>query len=394
MTPLDRRQFLSACAAAPLLRMPPAERSLVLIQLSGGNDGLSTVVPFEDDAYRRARTTIRLERAQVLPLADGIGLHGGLTGLARLFEEGRLGIVQGLGYPEMVRSHFKALEIWHTADPRGRAGGDGWIGRLAGGAGRAGSPAGVVHLGTRLPWSLHSSARPAVVVESPSRFRWLGGREEERALGGLAEEESPSRPGDPLHRGRDRALAGLRAILGEARGVSAAMVEAARAYRPTADYPRTPLAAGLRDAAALLTGGLGTRIVSLEMTGFDTHAAQRGQHDRLMAEFDGALTAFLEDMGSRPVLVLAFSEFGRRLAENASAGTDHGHAGPAFLLGPPGIGGLHGEHPDLEKLVQGDPDWTTDFRSLYGEVLEGWLGVAMEEALGKRYPRLGIFPPR
>lgn len=395
MTTLDRRTFLSALSAAPLVRFGQSRRRLILLQLSGGNDGLSTVVPYGDDAYKRARSATRHKRSE-LHLLDGYrGLHGSLTGLASRWEKGQLAIVEGVGYPDMVRSHFKALEVWHTADRRGRVAGDGWVGRLAAQAwAEEDHPELVVHLGASTPWSVRSRTHPAVTMVAPTSYRWFGGQAEHEAYGmageglGTIETESPGQ-----HVGRDAALARLRGVLDDAQTSSRRIRAAAEAYKPGVEYPRTKTAAALRDVAALLHGGLESRVLSVRMSGFDTHAGQRSRHDSLMGELDGALEAFLTDLAGSPAgrgtAVLVFSEFGRRVQENASQGTDHGKAGPAFLLGEGVRGGLYGKHPSLEVLSEGDLDWTTDFRSLYGEVIEGWFGTQMETVLGGRHERLG-----
>lgn len=407
---LTRRTFLSACAAtglSPLVRASrplPGTRSLVLLQLTGGNDGLSTVVPYGDDAYHRARSATRHRGRDLLRLDDHRGLHGGLKRLAREWHQGRVAIVEGLGYPDMVRSHFMAYEVWHTADRRGRAAGDGWVGRLARAAwAEEDHPELVVHLGGEAPWSVRSRTHPPVALTSPTSYRWFGERPRAEPFDLAGEppsartaEDGAAGDGADEHVGRDRSLAHLREVLDDARSSSRRIREAAVAHVPRAEYPRSPLGAALRDVSALLHGDLGARVLSVELRGFDTHARQRPDHDRRMSELDGALGAFLQDLRAgghdERTAVLVFSEFGRRVSENASEGTDHGKAGPGFLIGSPVKGGLYGAHPSLDELDDGDLAWTTDFRSLYGEVIEGWFGVPMERVLGERHPRLGIVP--
>ncbi len=406
----DRRGFLvggasllggwalsPAARAARLLRDSGSERRLVLVQLSGGNDGLSTVVPFADDAYGRARTTTRLERSDVLPLDDYRGLHGALINLAAEWAEGRLAIVEGVGYPDMIRSHFRALEVWHTGDLRGRDSGDGWIGRLAeAGWTEAESAELVVHLGPQAPYSVYSTARPPLALVSPTAYQWFGDQPEAQVYGMAGEAlAQDKRDSEPRHRGRDAALARLRGVLDDARHSSLRIRRAAAEYRPRADVPREPFAASLHDVAALIHGGLDTRIFSVGLGGFDTHATQRGDHDARMRTLDAGLGAFLQDLShseeGRNTTVAVFSEFGRRLEENASRGTDHGKAGPMLILGPAVRGGLLGKHPDLTALDSGDPAWTTDFRSVYGSLIEGWFGIEQERVLGERYPLLPLF---
>ncbi|MDA1264790.1 MAG: DUF1501 domain-containing protein, partial [Planctomycetota bacterium] len=398
---LDRRSLLAGCAASTVLApwalgFGPAasKRSLVLLQLSGGNDGLSTVVPFGDDGYARAREATRHQRRDLVRLDGYRGLHAALAGLGREWDAGRLAVVEGVGYPDMVRSHFRAFEVWHTADRRGRAAGDGWIGRLAAQAWAAEDhPDLVVHFGLEAPWSLHSSAHPPVTLVSPTSYRWFGDEDTEATMALAGEALEPEEEGKSRHRGRDQALARLRGVLDDARVSSSSIRAAAERYRTPVEYPRDPLAASLRDVAALIEGGVGSRVYSVVLRGFDTHADQKADHDALMRTLDGCLGAFLADLrrseAGRETVVLVFSEFGRRVQENASQGTDHGKAGPLFVCGAPVQGGLYGEHPSLSELDEGDLAWTTDFRSVYGELIEGWFGTPMETVLGARYPRLG-----
>ena len=413
-TTLHRRGFLTggisflgglaltpsaARAARRALDSQDDGRRLVLLQLSGGNDGLSTVVPFEDDAYARARETTRMGAKDVLRIAENRGLHGALGRLKAEWDEGRVAIVEGVGYERMIRSHFRALEVWHTGQRAGRNSGEGWVGRLAQSAWKdQDHPELVVHLGRNAPYSVYSTTHPAVALESPTGYQWFGSEPEAevyRMAGGALQEEARGRPPAARHAGRDSALAKLRGVLDDARDSSLRIRRAAASYRPLAEYPRNLLGATLRDVAALTHAGMGTRVYSVALGGFDTHAAQRGSHDSLMRILDGALGAFLEDLSysaeGRETVVLVFSEFGRRVQENASRGTDHGKAGPMFLFGSKVAGGLYGAHPSLEELESGDLGHTTDFRSVYGALIEDWFGIPHERVLGVRYPRLELF---
>jgi uncharacterized protein (DUF1501 family) len=386
---LDRRMFVLGglgglgALARPLRARLPARgevgRTLVLLQLTGGNDGLSMLVPYADDAYRRARRETRVE--DVLRIDGRVGLHPHLRGLRELLERGRLALIEGVGAPEPSRSHFRSLDLWHAADPRGRAAGAGWIGRalarLEGEALQA-----VVHFGATPPFALHSSGRapvcltPALLLAAdPARSLAL------RASEGLASPDSPA----------DEALALVRSRWREARQATAMLQAALDASGGRADYPASRLGRDLRGAAALIHAQLGVRVCSLELDGFDTHRDQRVRYSRLMEELDGALGAFLADLerspAGRETIVLLFSEFGRRLAENASGGTDHGAAGLALALGVGVRGGLLGRPPSLEALDDGDPVHTTDFRGLYARCLEHVFGLAPETVLG------GAFAP-
>jgi len=386
----DRRALLRGCASLGILGLAPARRALalgrrdeaprtlVILQLSGGNDGLSTVIPYADDGYARARATTRRGKEDVLPLDDYRGLHPELVRLRSLWDDGRLAIVEGVGYPDPNRSHFRSMDVWHAADRRGRAVPEGWIGRLAAAAwGEEADPLHVVHVGGAVPYSLHSTRHPPTAFAAPETFRWVEGEEDAAAVLAQVEATPPA----------NAALAHLRETIEEGRAASRAVRSAAARYRPAAPYPASDLGRTLETAAALVASDLGTRVVSVELTGFDTHNDQRQRHDQLMRTLDEALGAFLTDLGAsepgRRAVVLAFSEFGRRVQENGSRGTDHGCAGPAFVLGHGVRGGLHGAHPSLDELDAGDLVFTTDFRSVYAALIEGCFGVRATDVLAK-----------
>ncbi len=356
------------------------DHTLVLLQLSGGNDCLSTLVPFGDDAYFRARKQTRIEAQKLHKLNDYCGLHPNLKRLAKRYDRGGLAIVQGVGYPGPTRSHFKALEVWHTADLAGKASGDGWIGKLCNSRWAASElPELTVHLGKRVPYSLHSSAHPPVAFEVPESYRWMGDERDREELEAPGERKT----GSVLDR--------LRGVMRDAQASSARIRSAAARYRPQVEYPNTPEASALAHAAALIDARLGSRVISVEFSGFDTHTTQRNAHDKLMGVLDGALSAFLDDLAGREAgdktTVLVFSEFGRRVQENGSGGTDHGKGGLLFAAGAPVRGGLYGKHPSLTKLDAEDLAHNVDFRRAYASVVE-WLGGDVETVLGAGYEPL------
>ncbi len=361
-------------------RSRDAGRTLVLVQLSGGNDGLSTLVPRDDDGYGRARSATRIEARELLSLDPRVGLHPGLARLHERFQRGELAIVEGVGYPGASRSHFRALDVWHAADPRGRLAGEGWVARTCRAAfGEERGVHRVVHIGARPPFSLHSSSQPPVAFTAPETYAWFGQwRDLEQLEQGPAQE-----PGSTLEF--------VHGMLRDARESSAAIRAAVARHEPAQAYPSSAFARDLRAGAALIQAELGVRVLSLELGGFDTHSDQRARHDRLMRELDQGLGAFLADLSAseagREALVLCFSEFGRRVAENGSRGTDHGAAAPMLVLGARVRGGLHGAPPSLEDLVDGDLVHTTDFRSVYGAAIEHCFGVQHERVLGARFPR-------
>lgn len=396
---LSRRSFLKQTGAVTLAaaglslpqvvartaraaaQTPDNGRILVLVQLTGGNDGLNTVVPFRDDAYYRLRPTLAIPRGDVLRLNDDVGLCPQLGGLRQLYDEGLLHIAQGVGYPNPNRSHFESMDIWHTADPQLRSRESGWLGRaLQSDAGLA-----ALHLdGTPLPLALRSTGPDVASIDSIEDFRLPGG--------------------DPALRG---AIEGLLAATPDGAGedwqfVRRTAVDAvAHARRldhlPAGErgtYPDYGLARRLREIARLISADFGPRIYYTSLSGFDTHARQKTIHPRLMSELGDSLRAFFDDLRGQGlaerVALLTFSEFGRRCAENASYGTDHGAAAPVLLAGPAVRAGLSGPSPDLSSLADGDVPHAIDFRRVYATLLDSWLRVPSTPILNGTFDPLPI----
>jgi uncharacterized protein (DUF1501 family) len=393
---IDRRELL-ACGALGALAWPLGAgagragaangRTLVLVQLSGGNDGLSTVVPYADDLYRGARPELGIAQGDVHVLDDYRGLNRGLERLFATWEAGKLALIEGVGYPDASRSHFASMDVWHAGDPRGRKAGEGWVGRLvARGLEAPVDPNLVIHVGTEVPYALHSRTHPPASFALPQSYRWVGGEAEVAAYAQAVEEEATA------DEGSDSSLAYLRSMLRSAQGSSERVRRAAADYRTDVEYPATPLGMALRNVAALLAAEIGTRVFSVELASFDTHTNQRSDHDSLMRTLDGALGAFLEDLGQsevgRSTVVLAYSEFGRRVKENGTGGTDHGLAGPVLLAGDAVRGGLYGAPASLAELDGGDLTHTTDFRRVYATLIERWFDADSEEVLGAPFEPL------
>lgn len=389
MTSLSRRTLLTrgvgALGAASLSAWPALasdddgrdDTTLVLLELRGGNDGLNTVVPFADDAYHALRKHTRIKPADVRRIDDYRGFHPALGALSRRYAEGGVAVLQGVGYPNGNLSHFKSLEIWHTADLRGRNGADGWVGRLASTTWPKDTlPERTVHIGPETPYSLSSVTHPPVAFHSPDTYRWLGDRDAESFLGDRG-----------LESGRG-VLDRVRGVMRDARSSSRRILRSVRRYETRVEYPGTAIARTLRDAAALISSGLGSRVISVRYGSFDTHANQAYDQNDLFRKLDPALDAFLTDLGrtqaGRKTLVLAYSEFGRRARENGSGGTDHGKAGVMFALGAPVEGGLYGEYPSLTDLDQNDLRFGLDFRSAYATAIRH-LGGSSELVLGQGF---------
>ncbi len=362
------------------------ERILVVLQLEGGHDGLSAVVPYADDNYAKARRATRVAADQVLKLDDYLGLHPGLVRLRRRYDQQEVSIVQGVGYPNPNRSHFRSMDIWHSADSARLAPRHGWLGRYADRAfpGVFDPTLAVVIGGEQTPLALRGKNHGALCLRRPEELRWTADQrlaKTYRKINKLAEHDSD----DSLNLVARTAL--------DTDEAAETVLSLAR-RRAGTDYPSTPLAASLQMVANLIAGGLTTRVYYVVQRGFDTHSGQRQRHDRLMSELDGAIDAFQRDLAEQRngqrVLTLAFSEFGRRVAENASGGTDHGAAGPLFLFGPAVAPGVIGQHPSLaaSDLDRGDLAHAIDFRCVYAAVLERWLGLPHGAVLDKTFAPL------
>ena len=354
---------------------PQSERVLVVVQLTGGNDGLNTVVPLRQDAYHRLRPTLAVGPRKALALDGEFGLNPAMPAAARLFADGKLAVVHGVGFPGPSRSHFRSMEVWHTADPDKPPGDVGWLGRLADQlAQRDPAAMPLLHIGSGpLPLSARAQRAVPPSFESEHSFRLTAPHPQFpsnwRALADLP------RDGDRAFV-RDTARAAQSAV--ERLSLLASKPE-------RAEYPSFELAARLRLVARLVAGGFGTRLFALELGNFDTHARQARTHEDLLRQLSESLAAFEKDLAahgwSERVTTLVFSEFGRRTAENASLGTDHGAGGPVLLVGGGVRGGLHGTPPDLEHLVDGDVPHTVDLRALYAGLETHWLGLSPSSAL-------------
>ena len=389
--------LLSLSGAAPALLARAAHAAaaqdrrdtvLVVVQLSGGNDGLNTVVPYADDAYARNRRTLRLTGKDVIKINDDVGFHPKMTGFARLLKEGRLSVVQGVGYPKSNRSHEQAMLDWHTARPAEPQCPTGWIGRAIDNACRddeARVP-GVFVGPIGRPFAL--TARKAVVPSIRS-----AGDLTLRAGGGARGTARRGADGNPLADHVRRAARGAHAI---SRKVRAVLAEAPGTHR----HPPHGLAAHLKTVAELIRADVGIRIFFTELGGggiggFDNHANQRDNHAALLGQLSDSLAAFADDLARhkclRRVAVMTFSEFGRTVTENGRRGTGHGAAAPVFLVGGRLRAGLIGKRPSLTDLDQDAPKFHTDFRRLYATVLGQWLGLDAEAALGAKLKPLDLF---
>ena len=381
----------------------PDDRVLVVIQMGGGNDGLNTVVPHAMDDYYRARNTIAVPGKNVLRLNDVIGLHPNLAKLKEIYDAGNLAVIQGVGYPNPDRSHFRSMEIWHTADPKSKSVQYGWLGRYLDNAcpgcdprhNRI-NPMGGINIGGYMPQALKSERGLSIALDNPDSFRWMPLSTEDRdAKQAAATFEKLNRVVTAnLNDPQVARLDFLSRVAMNAELSSDRIREVTRKYKGGVTYPTSNLGRQLQLVAQMIGGGLDTRVFYVSMGGFDTHANEKTTHDRLMTELAEGVETFYRDLKEQGnlgrVLTMTFSEFGRRVAENASGGTDHGTAAPMFVIGDRIKGGVFGEHPGLDpaNLDRGDLKFGTDFRSVYATILENWLGAKAEPILGQKFAKL------
>jgi uncharacterized protein (DUF1501 family) len=385
---------------------------LIVLQLAGGNDGLNTLVPFADDAYHNARPRIAKKEKDIIKLSDHVGLNSAMPFLGSMFKEGNLGIVQGVGYPNPNRSHFVSTSIWETADTSNKSP-TGWLGRYFDNACPGADPTVGISFNKTQPESFGALKNPGVCLSSPELYRWFhGGGEKARAdefFASLNQPDSAEADEDPSEGGsiampgggkiggiKDEGnLAFLERVALDAQVSSKTILEVAAKHKTKVPYDGSPLARNLNLVARMIAGGMPTRVYYVSHGGFDTHNQQLNSHDRLLGQLDSALKSFFTDLkqqgNDKRVTLMTFSEFGRRVSENASAGTDHGKASCLFVAGPAVNGGLHGKHPSLTDLAEGDIKHQVDFRSVYGSLLKDWLKAPdLKPILGSSYPKLDL----
>lgn len=415
----DTFSALQADAAASATQVATGKDStiLVVLQMAGGNDGINTVVPYANDFYHKARPKIGLKAGEILKVNDEIGLHGALKGFKDLYDGGQLSIVQGVGYPNPNRSHFRSTEIWQTASDSEQVEKHGWLGRYFDNDCSGSDPAVGVTIGSQLPEAFFAAKPKGVCFSNPQNYRFIAnGSETEESYKKLNELEN-SGPGmapemsspDAENSGGSIAMlpAGMPMTGGRAIDfISRTALDAqhssdeiravAARVQNQAEYPNSPLAGSLKLVAKLIGGGLPTRVYYVSQGGYDTHTNQIATQQRLLQDLGDSVKAFVDDMkvqgNMQRVLVMTFSEFGRRVAENANGGTDHGAAAPMFIVGNNVKAGLQGKYPSLapQDLFQGDVKFNMDFRSVYAGVLEDWLHTKSAPILGRQFVPLKL----
>jgi len=374
-------------SSAGALAAAPQDRTLVIIQMAGGNDGLNTVVPYDDPTYLSVRPTLQIDPSSVLPLSNGLGLNPVMTSLKNVWDAGQLAVIEGVGYPNPTYSHFDSMAIWQTAAPKGEFN-DGWLGRYFSQSGAESNAlfAGL-DVGSALAPMLHSQSVTVPVVETPSAYKLtLDPRDAQARLEAWDDMQTAAKA-------RDRYLPTIGSAALEAYAGSQALTSAVGAYQPAVTYGKDPLSGSLRLLASIIVGQPGTKVGYATIGGFDTHSNERKTQDALLQTMSDALANFQADLTAHgmadSVLVATWTEFGRRVKENGSQGTDHGDGNPMFVMGNAVQSGIYGDVPDLTNLdANGSVQWSTDFRSVYATLLEHWLGVDSSSILGGRFATL------
>jgi len=382
--------FQATALAAPDSDQPGGKQTvLVVVQLSGGNDGLNTVIPFRDPDYLAARPVLKPDSAAVKKINADIAFAPSATGFAQLLEQGQLAVLQGVGYAKPNRSHFESMDIWHKAT----AASDqpyGWLGRTVPKLGTAGTALQIG--GDPAPLCLKGPTGPAPALKSLADYQLRvkengDDPDKRRVIEHLADSTKGTESGSLRDLLRKSAQQSYRS--------AASLRRVNQRYDTPVTYPAKQLGQQLKLVAQLIDAGVSERIYYTALGGFDTHADQSLFHPNLISELSDSLAAFHADLKhhghDKRVVVLTFSEFGRRVKENGSKGTDHGAAGPVFVSGGAIKGGLHGEHPSLTDLDDGDLKFHTDFRRIYATLLDDWLGVSSQDLLGEQFAKLNLW---
>jgi uncharacterized protein (DUF1501 family) len=399
--PTSRRDFLKTSVLASSLLFVPKflhaldqqglqplrnsnGRRLVVVQLGGGNDGLNTIIPYRNDVYYQARPTLGIrEQSGILALGQDLGFNPAMTQLKGLYDQGQVGILNAVGYPNPDRSHFRSMDIWQSASDADKYVGTGWLGRyLDAACSDCHLPYAGLELDDTLSLAMKGSTRKGLALKNPEKFHQLT---QNRFIAQVSREKAPATTSSELDY--------LYKTLAETASSAEYLYQSSKVYKSGVAYPNTEFGKSLKTTAELINSGIESRVFYASLTGFDTHVRQEEQQGKLLGDLSSGLGAFAEDLQKAgnfdDTLVMVFSEFGRRVGQNASNGTDHGTANNVLLLG----GGLKRQGilnaaPDLLNLDDGDLRYQLDFRSIYATVLRDWLGADDQLILGREFARL------
>jgi uncharacterized protein (DUF1501 family) len=393
---IKRRRFIQTSSLASAALMVPnflkalqtpqqlnGNKVLVILQLSGGNDGLNTIIPARNDIYYKSRPRLGIQRDKALSLTEDASIHPSLTALKSLYDDGSLGILNSVGYPNPDRSHFRSMDVWHTASNSNEYLQTGWIGRyLDAKCSGSDKPTYALEMDDVLSLALKGEHSKGLATKDPRRLYNESNEKFFRELSSAHSETDANQPLGYLYKTMAETVSSAEYIFQQSR------------LRPTTSvYPNSEIGRNLKTIASLIFSDINTKVYYLSIGSFDTHVAQDGQQRRLFAEMNEAIDAFVKDLKANhrfdDVILMTFSEFGRRVSQNASGGTDHGTANNMFLIGG-GLKqkGLINELPDLNDLDAGDLKYKIDFKNVYATVLKKWLDANDTMILGKQYQYL------
>ncbi|MFN8260199.1 MAG: DUF1501 domain-containing protein [Chitinophagales bacterium] len=391
---MKRRNFLKTTALASAATMLPkfikasekniaetSDKILVIVQLTGGNDGLNTVVPFQNDLYYKARPQISIGKNEVLKLNDQLGLNPNMEGFKKLFDDGKLCLINNVGYPDPDRSHFRSMDIWHTASNSNEYKTTGWLGRyLDEQCGDCDKPTQILEMDDTLSLALKGTNVKGLAIKAPKR---LYGTTTNPFINQLSKQHLP---GDHQHDNAEY----LYKTLAETVSSAEYLYQTSKIFHSAATYPNHQFGKSMKTISELIISGVNTKVYYVSLGSFDTHFNQQKRQGELLHQLAETIKVFMDDLKSNgranEVLLMTFSEFGRRVAENASLGTDHGTASQIFLIGNNLKGkGVYNEAPNLEDLDDGDLKFTVDFKNIYATLLRKWLQTDSDKILGNKF---------
>src|SRR6476469_5496685 len=365
--------------------MPPGNKVVVVLQLSGGNDGLNTVIPVRNDIYYKSRPRLGIERNNALSITDEMGLHPALNCFANAFHDGSLGILNSVGYPNPDRSHFRSMDIWQTGSNSNEYLNSGWIGRyLDAQCSGCERPTQALEVDDVLSLALKGANMNGLACKDPRRLFGTANEKFFKEVAKTHGDHDDEKPVEYLYKTMAETISSADYIFKQS-----------RLHPTTANYPNTELGKNLKTIASLIFSDINTSVYYVSLGSFDTHVNQEAQQQRLFKEMNDAVGSFVKDLTAagrfNDVLFFTFSEFGRRVSQNASGGTDHGTANNMFLLsGGLKQAGILNAIPDLNDLDQGDLKYQVDFKNVYATVLNKWLGADDQKILGKRFEHLSF----
>lgn len=365
--------------------VPPGNKVMVILQLSGGNDGLNTVIPVRNDLYYKARPKLGIDKSKALLLGDEAGLHPALSGFKELYDDGSLGILSNVGYPNPDRSHFRSMDIWHTASNSNEYWNNGWVGRyLDAQCSGCDKPTQAIEIDDVLSLSMKGNNLNGIAVRDPKRLYGTANEKFFKEINNSHIKDGSEEPVDYLYK-----------TLAETMSSADYIFKQSKLHPTGAEYPKTGLGNSMKTIASLIFSEINTKVYYVSLGSFDTHVGQEGRQENLFKEMNDAVKAFVKDLKANgrfdDVMLFTFSEFGRRVAQNASGGTDHGTANNMFLIsGGLKQKGLINEMPNLSDLDEGDLKFKVDFKDVYATMLKKWLNADDKSILGRQHQYLNF----